>query len=200
MLLLLFLALAGSDGELAHYAKVAVGSFSSAQQSARDPRYDAVEAEVVRIWPERNDGLWLYQEQAIVGGAGDAPGRSKAQPYFQRVGHVYLLPDGRLRRDNYTLREPVRFVGFGRLPGAREPRFEDLGPAGCYNLIEKAAEGHYVGRVDQCRNSYKGAATMTSLAISAHDRYVNWDRGFDVAGNLVWGPAEGGYIFDRVKR
>jgi hypothetical protein len=27
---------------------------------------------------------------------------------------------------------------------------------------------------------------------------VNWDRGFDAHGNLVWGPAAGGYRFRRV--
>ena len=27
--------------------------------------------------------------------------------------------------------------------------------------------------------------------------YVNWDRGFDAEGAHVWGPADGGYIFEK---
>jgi hypothetical protein len=159
-----------------------------------------VEAEVVRIWPGRTDGIWFYQEQAIIGGAGAPPNASKTRPYFQRVGQVRRLPDGSIRRDNYVLKDPARFVGLGRVAGVAKPKFEDLGPAGCHNIIERVTKGHYVGRTDGCRNSYKGAVKMTSIAITAPDRYINWDRGFDPAGKRLWGPEAGGYIFDKRKR
>jgi hypothetical protein len=188
------------ESTLDDYAEAVMGSFSSARQAQQDRSYDVAEAEVVRIWPQRTDGVWLYQEQAILAGRGAAAGASKEKPYFQRIGHVYRLSDGRLRRDNYVLKDPARFVGLGRLNGVKEPQAADLGAAGCHNIIEPVSAGHFIARTEGCRNGYKGAVTMTSIAISTPDRYVNWDRGFDGAGNRVWGPEGGGYIFDRVKR
>jgi hypothetical protein len=193
-------ATAPEDKLLENYARAVIGSFSSVRQAREDRRYDVAEAEVVRIWPQRTDGIWLYQEQAILGGQGAAAGASKEMPYFQRIGHVYRLPDGRLRRDNYVLKDPARFVGLGRRSGVKEPQAADLGTAGCHNIVEPVSAGYFIARTESCRNGYKGAVTMTSLAISTPDRYVNWDRGFDGAGNRVWGPEGGGYIFERVKR
>ena len=60
------------------------------------------------------------------------------------------------------------------------------------------AAGHWIGRTESCANNYKGAAFMQSLSIAEHDLYANWDRGFDAAGNRVWGPANGGYVFRRL--
>jgi hypothetical protein len=195
--LLLFASTSSGDELLLDYGATAVGSFSSAEQSAQDGRYDVADAVVVRIWPERKDGLWLYQEQAIVGGKGAPAPASKDKPYFQRVAHVYRLPGGELRRDNYVLKEPARFVGLGRRPAVAAPMQQDLGPAGCHNLVQRVARGHFISRTDGCRNGYKGAVTMSSIAISTPDRYINWDRGFDASGKLVWGPEAGGYVFDR---
>jgi hypothetical protein len=196
-LLLLFASTVPTDETLLDYEATAAGSFSSAGQSAQDARYDVVEAVVVRIWNERKDGLWLYQEQAIVGGKGVPTPASKDKPYFQRVSHIYRLPGGELRRDNYVLKEPARFVGLGRHPAVAAPMQQDLGPAGCHNLIQRVARGHFISRTEGCRNGYKGAATMSSIAISTPDRYINWDRGFDASGKRIWGPEAGGYVFDR---
>jgi hypothetical protein len=146
----------------------------------------------VRIWPERGDGVWLYQEQAILSRDGMTPAQAKARPYFQRVGHVYRTSDGRIRRDNYAIRDAARFVG---KPSAIT--LADLGPAGCHNILERAAAGHWTGRTEDCRNGYKGAVTMKSLAVYTANTYANWDRGFAADGRQVWGPAEGGYIFER---
>ncbi|MFN3945113.1 MAG: chromophore lyase CpcT/CpeT [Allosphingosinicella sp.] len=189
---------AAPDPLLDDYARVAVGAFSSAAQARDDRRYDEVEARVVRLWPDRTDGLWLYQEQAIVGGSGAPPRASRDRPYFQRIGHVYRLPDGRLRRDNYVLAEPARFVGYGRRGDVAAPTPADLGPAGCHNVIERVAAGHFIARTEDCANSHRGAAYMIGLAIKTADVSVNWDRGFTADGSRVWGPEEGGYIFRRI--
>jgi hypothetical protein len=190
----------GRSADLEEYAATVTGRFSSAGQASADKRYDVAEAEVVRIWRGRTDGVWLYQEQAILGGAGAPPGASKDKPYFQRIGHVYVTPDGSLRRDNYVLKEPARFVGLGRRRGLLEPRQEDLGAPGCHNVVERVGQGHFVSRTEGCPNRYKGAAMMKSIAISTPERLVNWDRGFDSTGKLVWGPEAGGYMFERVRR
>lgn len=188
---------AAPDPLVEDYATHATGSFTSAAQAAADPAYEEVEAEVARLWPERADGAWLYQEQAILRRGADRQA-AKAAPYFQRVGHVVRLPDGRVRRDNYVLKDPRRFVGFGR-PGYAGPPItpDDLGEAGCHNILERAAPGFWTSRTEECLNAHRGAVRMTSLGILAGDRFANWDRGFGADGAQVWGPRAGGYVFIR---
>lgn len=199
LILALALQAAALPPILDDYARTATGEFSSAAQHAADRRYDVVEARIVRIWPERTDGLWLYQEQAIVGVAeGPPPGRSR--PYFQFVARVVPLGDGTLRRDNFRVRDGAKWLGItagdARLASLSDA---DLMPASCHNRIERVAAGHWTGRTESCANSYRGAAYMESRSLATADRYVNWDRGFDAAGSRVWGPADGGYIFVRTK-
>lgn len=195
-----FLLLATADPVLEDYAKTAVGEFTSVAQHAADPRYDIVEARIVRIWPERTDAVWLYQEQAIVNVSGQTTEQARAKPYFQFVGRIAPLGDGSFRRDNYRLKEPAKWVGLK----AGDPRLSaiseaDLAEPSCHNRIERVSAGHYTGRTESCTNRYKGAAMMRSISVATSDSYANWDRGFSVDGKLVWGPADGGYIFKRVK-
>lgn len=195
-MILALLAAAALDPGLEDYARVATGHFSSAAQHKADPRYDEVEVRIVRIWPERTDGLWLYQEQAIVSVPGKMREEALAAPYFQFVGRIVPLGDGIFRRDNYRVKDGARFAGakIGALTQA------DLAEASCHNRIERVASGWFTARTESCANRYKGAAAMRSLSTMSADVQVNWDRGFDAEGRRIWGPADGGYIFDRIAR
>jgi hypothetical protein len=200
MLMLAMLLQAGAlPPLLADYAATAEGRFSSVAQHRADPRYDEVEARVVRVWPERTDGLWLYQEQAIVA-AKDGPAPGRAKPYFQFVARVVVLEDGVLRRDNFRVKDGAKWLGVttgdARLRALTEA---ELAPASCHNRIELVSAGHWIGRTESCANGYKGAAFMRNLSTATRDAYVNWDRGFDAAGRRVWGPEAGGYVFRRVE-
>lgn len=190
----LLIAAAALDPALEDYARTVTGRFSSAAQHARDASFDEVEARIVRIWPERTDGLWLYQEQAVLTRADLTPEQARARPYFQFVARVVAVQPGVFRRDNYRVRDGARFAG-ARV-AALAPA--DLMEASCHNRIERVAAGVYAGRTESCANGYKGAAFMQSLSVATPTSYVNWDRGFDLQGQRVWGPASGGYIFDRV--
>jgi CpeT protein len=197
-LILLAAAAAQPDPNLADYAATAIGSFSSEAQHRADASYDWAEARVVRIWPERTDGIWLYQEQAIVNREGMTADAARRAPYFQFVARVTPLSPGVLRRDNFRVLDGAKWLGLtARDPRAAQLSPADLAPASCHNRIEKVAIGVYVGRTESCANSYKGAAWMQSLSVSTGDSYVNWDRGFDTVGNRVWGPEAGGYVFRR---
>ncbi len=195
--LLMLAAPATADPLLDSYARTVIGTVSTRNQHESDPRYEIAEASVARIWPTAGDGLWLYQEQAIVNRPGQTEAHARSAPYFQRIGHVTPTATG-LRRDNHSLRDPARFIGLGH-PGysGPQPTRADFGPAGCLNIITPIAPGHFTATTENCANSYRGATTMLSLAISTPDTYANWDRGFDAAGVRVWGPATGGYIFRR---
>lgn len=185
---------AAMDPALADYAVRAPGRFSTAAQHRADPRYDEVEARIVRIWPERTDGIWFYQEQAIVNQPGLTPDQARARPYFQFVGRVVALGDGVLRRDNYRVRDGARFAGANI--AALTPA--DLGEVGCHNRIERVGAGAFIGRTESCANAYRGAVSMRSVSITLGDVYLNWDRGFDAEGRRVWGPEWGGYRFERI--
>lgn len=182
------------------YAAHVAGTYSSVAQHRADPRYDEVEARVIRIWPERTDGVWLYQEQAIINQPGLDRETARARPYFQFVARVTMLSDGILRRDNFRVRDRARWVGMTtgdtRL-AALGPA--DLEPASCHNRIEFIAAGHWSSRTESCTNSYRGAAFMESRSISTPAGFINWDRGFTASGEHVWGPRWGGYVFDRVR-
>lgn len=193
-MILALLAAATLDPALDDYARAAIGRFSSAAQHRADPRYDEVEARIVRIWPERTDGLWLYQEQAIVNVPGKTREAALAAPYFQFVARVVPLGDGVFRRDNYRVKNAARFAG----ANVASLTSADLNEASCHNRVERVSAGWYVARTESCANGYKGAVSMRSLSTMSRDSYVNWDRGFDAEGRRVWGPEAGGYVFDRM--
>ncbi len=184
----------------AAYGDQVTGRFSSAAQHAADPRYDVVEARIVRIWPDRTDGIWLYQEQAIINQDGRTPEQARARPYFQFVARIAPLANGVLRRDNFRVLDGGKWVGMtaddARLAALGAA---DLAEASCHNRIELVSRGHWVSQTESCANAYRGAAYMTSRSLTTPDRFVNWDRGFTADGQHVWGPRAGGYIFDRVQ-
>jgi hypothetical protein len=98
--------------------------------------------------------------------------------------------------------EAARFVGAWQEPA----RIAALNPgdlaelAGCDIVIVRAGAGRFEATTvgNHCRNSYKGASYATSQSSLTVDKMVNWDRGFNAAGELIWGPAAGGYQFRRV--
>ncbi|MEO0412586.1 MAG: chromophore lyase CpcT/CpeT [Pseudomonadota bacterium] len=180
------------------FASIQGGSFTTAQQAATDPRYAVVEAEVVRIWPSREDGLWMYQEQAILAAGDKIYENAKAQPYFQRIFRLLKMGDGRLVRENYELSDPSVAIGAYKKPASLDELSpDDLVLGGCANQIERVASGYWRAHIATCPNTYKGATHMASFSVYTPNSFANWDRGFDAAGSVVWGPASGGYIFKR---
>lgn len=183
------------------YAANVVGTYSSAAQHRADPAYDEVEARIVRIWPDRTDGVWLYQEQAIITQDGLTPEQARTRPYFQFVARVTPIGNGLIRRDNFRVIARERWTGISE-GDARLATLgpADLAPASCHNRIELVSPGYWIGRTESCNNSYRGAASMESRSVSTPTGFVNWDRGFALDGSHVWGPRGGGYVFDRVTR
>jgi uncharacterized protein (DUF1330 family) len=181
-------------GTLDDYLRLQVGSFTAEAQAQQDARYDAITWHISEIWPDEDASeRWLYTESWMPA----APA-----PYMQRVSRLRLEADGSISARRYTLPEAPRFVGAWRDPAA----FAGLKPgdlaelAGCDLVITRAGAGRFEGSTTgtRCRNSYKGATYAMSQSALTADEMVNWDRGFDASGNLVWGPATGGYRFRHV--
>lgn len=172
------------------------GAFTSTAQAARDPQnFLDVHLSMTRIFGDRDDGPWLYVEQAVA--------TALDRPYRQRVYHLVALDDGRVRSEVYTLPgDPLAFAGAGRDPsrlGGLEPSALVL-REGCAIELERIDpatwRGSTVGR--GCASNLANASYATSDVVITSTRLTSWDRGFDTQGNQVWGATSGPYEFEKV--
>jgi hypothetical protein len=180
------------------FATQAIGSWSSRAQSA-SPDFDWVESEMVILKSDSTTGVWLYQENAILGAApADTPkADAKEKPYFQVIIQLRDLGQGRVHTTTYRLETPEAKAAAKRT--LREGVAFDLsliGGVACMGSMTEIARGYWRGETE-CPNGYKGGVKVDSQSLRTPDTYVNWDRGFDANGKQVWGPAEGGYVFNR---
>lgn len=168
------------------------GSFSSAEQHAADSEnYLDIRLEMVRIWPERTDGRWIYVEQAVAS--------ALDRPYRQRVYRVTVRPDHTFESAVFTIADPAKVVGAWR----DSTPLADMSPTdltckeGCSMILRRQEDGAFVGGTEGngCSSDLRGASFATSEARILPDRMITWDRGFDSAGKQVWGATKGGYIF-----
>ena len=192
-------AWAGGD-DYAELCRWLTGLFSSEKQARDDPQMFDIRLTMTRIWPERDDGYWLYVEQARAD-AVDAP-------YRQRVYQVVDLGSGEFESRVYTLpgadiQETIRrFAGAGKDPS----KLADVTPAdlklreGCSIYLKRDADGCFSGstRGRGCPSSREGASYVTSEVRLSSDVLESWDRGWDESGKQVWGSVQGGYVFRRV--
>lgn len=182
------------DPGLAGLASWLSGSFSSGEQAGAEEGFLDIRLRVVPIWEGRGDGPWLYVEQAAA--------IALDEPYRQRVYQLTAAPDGVYESRVFTLPgDPLRFAGAWRLP---DP-LSEIGPGdlalrdGCTVFLRWNGDDAFVGgtRDRDCPSDLRGASYATSLVQVFDDRLVTWDRGFDDAGEQVWGAEEGGYVFRR---
>lgn len=184
-----------TDPEVNVLVQWMTGSFSSAAQSYADTNFLDIRLEMVRIWKDREDGFWIYVEQAAA--------THLKQPYRQRVYHVTGPVDDVFTSDVYTIPEPIRFVGMGR----DEDALSEIGPEdlakreGCTVYLKRQADGSFTGGTEEnnCESTLRGASYATSEVMVTYDRIVSWDRGFDEKGEQVWGARTGGYVFLRTR-
>jgi uncharacterized protein YndB with AHSA1/START domain len=179
-------------GGLERLAAWMTGSFSSAAQALRDDEYRDIRLEMSPIWVDRDDGHWLYVEQA-------AAGRLE-RPYRQRVYRVHEPEPGVFASDVYTMTSPLRFAGGWRSP----QRFNGLTPdslslrSGCTVWLEWTGEAFVGGtRGTGCESDLRGALYATSEVTVTNEGITSWDRGFNADGNQRWGAESGPYVFRR---
>lgn len=169
------------------------GAFSSAAQAAADEAYFDIRLRMSPIWPDREDGHWLYVEQAVAS--------SLDAPYRQRVYRLREISPGLYESAVWALPDPDRMVGAWADPEA----FAALAPAdleareGCEILLRRQGDA-FVGSTlgSLCPSGLRGARYATSDVRVRSDGLVSWDRGFAADGSQAWGARDGGYVFDRV--
>jgi CpeT protein len=172
------------------------GSFSSEEQSKIDTDYFDIRLQMKPIWRNRNNGYWLYVEQAVAS--------SIAKPYRQRVYHVSILNDSTIQSEVYTLKKPDAAIGqWGKknacdylVPDSLELR------EGCTIYLKKDEAGNFTGSTNasDCSSNLRGATYATSKVTVTAQVLKSWDQGFDNTGKQVWGAVKGGYIFKKLRR
>jgi len=187
-------ALRSAGGEFRELTDWLTGSFSSAAQAAADSAFYDIRLQMTRIWHHRSDAYWLYVEQAVAG--------HEARPYRQRIYRVTPCSPGLFQSAVYRLPGEARFIGAGGSPGI----FIALTPdslserTGCAIYLRRRDRETFVGETvgRECPSSLHGATFATSEVTLTRDLLTSWDRGFDDAGEQIWGAVKGGYRFRRV--
>lgn len=170
-----------------------IGVYDSKDQALADPEnYRDVTLHMVRVWPERTDGPWLYIEQAL--------SKQVAMPYRQRVYKLSARADGRVASEIFTLPEPaLQYAGAWRTNAPlAQLKPADLTPrTGCAVILREALPGVWAGStVDrECPSELYGATYATSIVRITGQTLESWDRGYDANGEQVWGADKGGYVF-----
>jgi CpeT protein len=180
-----------AEQELEILASWMTGSFSSQEQSLADSNFFDIRLEMVRIWPEREDGIWMYVEQASAG--------TLDRPYRQRVYRLSLAGPGLFESKVFELEDPLQYAGHW----SHENPLQQLSPEdltvrpGCSIFLQRADENLFAGSTKgkECLSSHRGAVYAISEVEIFPDRMVTLDMGFDADDNHVWGSAHGGYVF-----
>ena len=132
----------GAEPPMETVAAWMTGSFSSAEQSAHDEAFYDIRLEMVPIWTDRDDALWIYVEQAAAS--------ALERPYRQRIYRVTEDPSGAIRSEVFSLPEPLEFAGAWREP----ERLDALTPEsltvrqGCAVVLHRQPSGLYAGKTD----------------------------------------------------
>jgi hypothetical protein len=179
------------EADLEAAADWMTGAFSSARQAEEDPTYFDIRLHMVRIWPARTDGIWLYVEQARAD--------YLERPYRQRVYHLTSRANGSLESKVHTFPDPQSRAGEWRKPQPlADLSLESLTEReGCSIFLTRMGPGQFLGSTQarNCPSELSGAAYATSEVSLTPELLVSWDRGFDSQGRQVWGAVSGGYRF-----
>ena len=180
------------DTELIKFANRLVGEFSSKKQASADSSYLAISLSMTPIWINREDGIWLYVEQAL--------SDKKEKPYRQRVYKLNHPEATTFTSEIYTIRNAGEVVGLQKdRRKAAALTFDQLDKKdGCtvvLRKINKLYEGGTEGKA--CLSDLRGARYATSKIRLGNDFLESWDQGFDPSDKQVWGATKGGYLFMR---
>lgn len=187
---------APSDVELA--ADWLTGEFNSRAQATADRRYFDVHLYAMQVWPEREDGVWMYVQQS----RDDDEDRIYEAPYRQRVYHVHAGEDGTVVSTVYRIAAEERFVDpWTDLSVLDALNDEALQKAeGCDVSLSRDGDRFVGGTIGtRCRLSFGGHAT-SSVTLTA-EGIQSLDLLYDNAGQIINGLTEESapYTFEKIE-
>ena len=181
----------GFSEDVEQLVELMSGSFSSRRQAEANPNYFDIRLHMVPLWPDRDDARWLYVEQSVA--------TAQEAPYRQRIYRVSAREDGTIESAVYTMIEPERFTFSWKDRAKLDAlRFEEITrKEGCEVVLRKLGPGQYSGSTGErtCPSDLRGASYAHSEVSVSEQGVDSWDRGFDDAGQQVWGATEAGYEF-----
>lgn len=174
-----------------------VGVMDTSAQAASNPGAPNVRMTTCKVRVETADtslntgpSVFLYQEQAL--------SRNLAKPYRQRFLRIAPSADGE-SVESRAFRPPTPEMLIGLCDRPKTKRVissSNLGEVTCSVFLKPVGE-NYVGQTppEGCPTNYRGAVKITNT-ITLHQTGMDTeDKGFDEAGNLVWGAKEQSYQF-----
>lgn len=182
--------------DLGRLTEMMTGVFANIEQAEADPEaYSNVRMNVVPVWTDRRDGVWLYAERAVA--------IDPTRPYRQFVYHLTELSPGTVRIGVFELPgDPQQYAGdWAQIDplGELQPR-DLLSRPECTIRLKLEDDGMFIGETigKGCPSTREGAAFTTTKLMVSDEVVVIWDRGFDAEESQVWGPLYGGYLFKRL--
>lgn len=185
--------LSGVDRGVEAVVNYLEGTMSTVAQAASNPNFVGVQMTTCRITsPDAQSGsVYLYQEQALI--------EDLAAPYRQRV--LQIIPGNNNRIDSRTFRPDTLEAWAGLCTRPEQPLFTSaaLGEPVCTVSLRPSSVGGYVGSTPKggCSANVRGAVSITNVVVLHEDGMDTWDRGFDAAGNQVWGAENVPYRYRR---
>ncbi len=183
-----------AEADLNRLFSMMQGTFNSAEQARSDSAYLNISLIQVPIWTDR--GHYLYVEQARF--------ESLESPYRQRIYHVYHRGDGRFVSAIYLLPDDEAWSGKWETPEAFDALEKDELTLleGCEVVLRRQGRKRFSGKTGEgtCSSVQRGAVYTSSQTVITPGKMVSWDRGYDAAGNVVWGARQGGYVFNRIRK
>lgn len=201
IVLFIVMSLAGCAGskkafqpgeKLTMFYNMLEGEYNSGEQAKQDSSFLDISLVMKRIWPERNDGYWLYVEQAL--------SSKKEKPYRQRVYQLVQKGENVFISKIFQFNDPLNYAG-AHLNDTilKKLTYDKLTTKdGCDVIMNKYGsifEGGTKGK--NCPSTLKGATYATSEIILEQNVLKSWDRGFDADDKQVWGSEKGPYIFKK---
>ena len=178
------------DPELQKLTSWMTGSFSSQKQAEADSNFYDIRLEMVPIWTDRNDAVWLYVEQAAAS--------ALDRPYRQRVYRLTRKDSKTYESAVFTIEDPLRVAGAWREPRPLAALTPDslAERTGCAILLEYEGGAFIGSTVDKgCPSQLRGAAYAISKVRIEEMVLTSWDRGYDSDDKQVWGSRAGPYVF-----
>ncbi len=138
----------------------------------------------------QHNSIFLYQEQALI--------KNLASPYRQRF--LQISPSAysqSVRSLSFKPATPTAWINFCAKPESdRTIQRRDLGTVVCSVFLKPSGDA-YVGNTpaDGCPANIRGAVRIKNHIVLRAIGMDTWDRGFDAAGQQVWGATEESYQF-----
>ncbi len=172
-----------------------VGIMDTSAQAAQNPKKSSVRMITCQVKiTDPTDSVYLYQEQALSNNLG--------QPYRQRFLEIKISADGQMvESKSYKPSDPQTSVGLCSKSSAEKTlSLSAIGEYVCSVLLTPIEEG-YQGETPPggCRANVRGAVKINNTIILHSTGMDTWDRGYDEAGNQVWGAENEGYQYRWVK-